>query len=102
MDKLMTYRELIKRSRHDGTTVEHVFDEANNHYLLLQFGWNKDRRVYRTELHLRLSDGKIWIETDETEEGIATALVRAGVPREEIVLAFHPLELRHLTEFAAA
>jgi hypothetical protein len=112
MDKLTTYRELIKRclgdweafvkrARHNGTEIQHVFDEANGHYLLLQFGWNKDRRVYRTDLHVRLHHGKIWIEADETEEGIATALVRAGVPREDIVLAFHPPALRDLTEFAA-
>ena len=60
--------------------------------------------VVRGEIDNRLKGivrGKIWVEVDETEEGIATQFLRAGVPREDIVLAFHPPELRHLTEFAA-
>ena len=36
------------------------------------------------------------------KEGIADELVRAGVPKSDIVLAFQPPELRHLTEFAVA
>jgi hypothetical protein len=30
----------------------------------------------------------------------AEELLAAGIPREDIVLAFHPAELRHLTGFA--
>ncbi|MFP4437937.1 MAG: element excision factor XisI family protein [Chloroflexaceae bacterium] len=37
-----------------------------------------------------------------TEEGIATDPVRAGISRKQIVLAFHPADLRQLTEFARA
>ena len=113
MDKLTSYRELIKRclgeweafvkrAHRNGREIQHVFDEGNDHYLLLEMGWEKDRRVYRTDLHIRLHNGKIWIETDETEEGIATALLKAGVPHHDIVLAFHPPALRHLSEFAPA
>ena len=36
------------------------------------------------------------------EEGIATALLAAGVPKEDIVLAFHSPEKRKYTEFAIA
>lgn len=32
---------------------------------------------------------------------MATELLQAGVPREDIVLAFHPPRLRQFTEFAA-
>ena len=42
------------------------------------------------------------IEEDWTEEGIATDLLEAGVPHEDIVLAFHPPEKRPLTDFAVA
>jgi XisI protein len=41
-------------------------------------------------------------EKDTTEDGIATDLVREGVPREDIVLAFQPPEMRQYTDFAAA
>jgi len=51
---------------------------------------------------VRIRDGKFWIEEDWTEDGIATDLVRAGVPKEDIVLAFHEPEMRQYTDFAAA
>ncbi len=89
-------------ARHNGIEVQRVFDEVTDNYLLVYVGWNKNQRVEQTALHVRLKDDKIWIEADETEEGIAMALVRAGVPRQDIVLAFHPPELRHLSDFASA
>jgi hypothetical protein len=49
---------------------------------------------------VRLCHGKFWIEDDMTEEGIATDLLQAGVPKEDIVLAFQPPEARQFTEFA--
>ncbi|NER33043.1 MAG: XisI protein [Oscillatoria sp. SIO1A7] len=44
---------------------------------------------------------KIWIQRDGTEDGMATELAAAGIPKEQIVLAFHPPELRQYTEYAA-
>ena len=49
-----------------------------------------------------MAGGKIWIEEDMTEDGLATELVEAGVPKEDIVLAFNPPDRRHLTDYAAA
>jgi hypothetical protein len=49
-----------------------------------------------------LRNGKFWIEEDWLEDGIVKELLAAGVPKEDIVLAFHHPEMRHLTEFAAA
>ena len=60
------------------------------------------RRVNRTVINLRLRDGKVWIEEDWTEQGVATDLLAAGVARDSIVLAFHPPHLREYTEFAVA
>ena len=37
-----------------------------------------------------------------TEEGLANQLVKAGVPREDIVLAFQHPSTRKLTDFAVA
>ena len=47
-------------------------------------------------------DRKFWIEEDWKEDWIATDLVRAGVPKEDIVLAFHEPGMRQYTDFAAA
>jgi hypothetical protein len=44
-------------------------------------GWQGVWRIHRCLLHLKIQDGKIWIERDGTEHGIANELVAAGVPR---------------------
>lgn len=42
------------------------------------------------------------IKEDWTEEGIATEFLREGVPKDDIVLAFHAPETRKYTDFAIA
>lgn len=112
MDKLDNYRALIKRllmrhaeiiNRHPkrDTETEVAFDEERDHYMLLKMGWSPQGRVRGATLHVRLRNGQFWIEEDWTEAGIATDLLEAGVPYEDIVLAFEPPELRLHTEFAS-
>ncbi|HAX80420.1 MAG TPA: XisI protein [Cyanobacteria bacterium UBA11372] len=113
MDRIEQYRQIIKKViteyhnlnlKSPSSTLESavVFDEFNDHYLLLTMGWNKDERIKGVTIHVRLNNGKIWIEEDWTEDGVATDLLREGITREEIVLAFHPPQLRQYTEFASA
>lgn len=116
MDKLTGYRDLIKRLLTDlvalinqqhpaaetGVECLCLFDDQRDQYLLTNVGWSGSRRVRATTLYLRLLNGKIWIEEDMTEEGIANDLLREGVPRDDIVLAFQPPALRKHTEFAVA
>jgi hypothetical protein len=49
---------------------------------------------------MRLHNGKIWLEYDGTDSYIARQLVKAGVPKEDIVLAFHPPDVRPHTGYA--
>ncbi|MBV7334817.1 XisI protein [Chloroflexi bacterium TSY] len=58
--------------------------------------------MHHTPIHIDIIDGKIWIQYDDTEEGVATDLVEAGVPHNDIVLGFRPAEPRQYTEFAVA
>lgn len=37
---------------------------------------------------------------DGTEYGIANELINAGIPKNQIVLAFQPADIRQYTEFA--
>jgi hypothetical protein len=53
-------------------------------------------------LHLDIRQGKIWIQHDGTEAGIAEELVKAGIPRDRIVLAFKPPDICPHTGFAVA
>ena len=65
-------------------------------------GWAEQRRIRGTTVYVRIRNDKFWIEEDWLENGITTDLLNAGVPKEDIVLAFQPPEMRPLTEFAVA
>ena len=79
--------------------VQTLFDDERDHYQLLYVGWRGTKRDFGCILHLDIKKGKIWIQHDGTEEGIANQLVALGVPRQDIVLAFHEPEVRNLTDF---
>lgn len=51
-------------------------------------GWNNKKRVHDVIFHLRIDEGQIWIEWDGIETGIAQDLMEAGIPKEDIVLAW--------------
>jgi hypothetical protein len=111
MDKLTRYRSLIKQILlHHAEYAPSlgqieslpVFDDQNNQYFLVNFGWDRTGRVHSVILHLRIKNDKVWIERDGMEEGIATELLEAGIPKDDIVLAFYRPERRAITEFAIA
>ena len=81
---------------------ETVFDEENARYLVVSQGRMGKKRVHGCLIHVEIIDGKIWIQRDGTEEGIADELVEAGIPRSRIVLGFWDAEARKLGDFAAA
>lgn len=99
---LEEYRQIYAAQPPSGVETAVISDDLHGEYLLMRVGWRGEIRVRRPLFYVRLKEGKIWIEEDWTEEGIATELLAAGVPHDDIVLAFRPPELRHLTEFAAA
>ena len=66
----------------------------------MTLGWQGDQRVHGCLVHLEIKNDKIWIQRDGTEDGIAEELVGAGISKEDIVLGFHPLEIRPYTEYA--
>ena len=111
MDTLDTYRQIIEEVltaytripyAHGDIQTEAVFDRANDRYLLINVGWNNGSRVHGSLVHIDIIDGKLWIQRDGLEEGVATEFIAAGVPRERMVLAFHPPEIRQHTGFAVA
>jgi len=113
MDKLISYRDTIKKvlaeyddlaNRSSKKKYETclIFDENHDHYLWMSIDWINKKRINNTHVHIRIKNEKIYIEEDWTEEGIATELLREGVPKEDIVLAFHDPETRKLTDFAVA
>jgi hypothetical protein len=111
MDKLNNYRAIIRELIHTyakyqpargDVQIEVILDETNDHYELMYAGWNGPYRIHGSVLHIDIRNEKVWIQYDGTEDGIAEELVKAGIPRDQIVLAFKPPEIRPYTDFAAA
>ncbi|HET6384337.1 MAG TPA: XisI protein [Armatimonadota bacterium] len=112
MDRMKEYREIIKKLLREreqiarpflppGLELVCVFDDRSGCYGLLTLGWMKGERVCGDTLLLRIKDGKVWVEDDQTDAPIAEDLVEAGIPPEEIVLGFQPQEMRAHMDFAA-
>jgi hypothetical protein len=85
---------------HGEVEMETLIDREQRRYLLLSVGWNKHRRIWGCVIHVDIKDHKIWIQHDGTEEGVANLLVERGVPKQDIVLAFHAPYKRQYTGFA--
>jgi len=110
MDAVNEYRRIIRDlireyakftpARGD-VQIETIFDETNDHYELMYAGWNGPYRIHGSVLHVDIRDGKVLIQYDGTEDGVAEELVKAGIPRDRIVLAFKPPEVRKFTDYAA-
>jgi XisI protein len=77
-------------------------------YQLLAIGWNQQKRIYGTTIHLDIQDEKIWIQQNTTEfvretsalRNLASDLVEMGVPKQDIAIGFHTPKMRQLTGFA--
>lgn len=111
MDKLESYRQIIQDILREYASVPiyngeiesyTAFDLKDDHYQVIDVGWDGDRRVYGCVLHLDIKEGKIWIQHNMTELLIAQKLIERGVERDQIVIGFHDPALRQYTEYAIA
>ena len=109
MDRVERYREAVQRvireyasyrASHGQIETEAIIDREHDHYEVMHVGWHGARRVHGCVVHIDIKDGKVWLQYDGTSQPVADELIAAGVPQEDIVLAFHPAEVRPLTGFA--
>ena len=111
MDKLNQYRGIIEQILTDVAKItpskdrleyKLIFDRERDSYGLVSIGWNNAARIHHFVIHLEIIGGKVWIQEDNTDLVIAEDLERAGIPKGDIVLGFHPPHVRPLTDYAAA
>jgi len=77
-----------------------VQDKQHDRYTLQHVSYANGRYDTRLLAYLEIRNGKIWILTDNTEDGIATDLVKAGISKDQIVLGFYSPQLREVGDFA--
>jgi hypothetical protein len=111
MDQLDRYRQIVRRlieeyasykPTYGDIRTEAIVDCEHDHYEVMQVGWHNGRRIHGSIIHIDIRDGKVCIEYNGTDARLGEELVAAGIPRNDIVLAFQPEELRSLSGFGAA
>ena len=109
MDILEKYRQIIKKILTEYAAIPYAYGDLEikliisqdlNNYLLITQVWENDIRVHGCVVDLEIIDGKIWVQRDGTEDGMANELVLSGVPKDDIVIGFQPPELRPFVEYA--
>lgn len=111
MDKVTKYRQIarelvLKYAQYQPSNAdvetEAVIDEQRDHYEVMHVGWQGERRVHGSVIHIDIIGDKVWLQHDGTNAVIADELVEAGIPTEDIVLGFRLPRLRQHTGFAVA
>ena len=109
MDILDNYQRIIKEVlvpytqipySHAAIECKTVFDSENNSYLLITLGLDGVKRIHGCLVHIDIIDGKIWVQRDDTEDGVTYELEAAGIPKDKIVLGFHQQNVRQHTGYA--
>lgn len=108
MDTLKSYRHIIQSLLMAYAAIPianvqidcyTVFDTKQDHYMVMNVGWDGHRRVQGCVLHLDIKQGKILIEQNMTEMRVAQELVELGVPKDDIVIGFQSPEMREYTGY---
>jgi hypothetical protein len=86
----------------DDVQVKTLIDTQSDHYQALHAGWQNGKQIFSVIFHFDLIDGKIWLQRNISDYDIVEDLEAKGVPKKDIVLAFHSPEMRPYTDYAAA
>ena len=111
MDKITNYKKIVgdivqeianMTPSDDISETQLIMDSERGHYVLFSLGWHDNNREYLPFVHIDVKpDGKIWIQHDGTDLVLAQWLIDRGVPKEDIVLAYHaPARRELMPEFA--
>lgn len=111
METLAHWQEILEKTLQEYADLPYPFSDVQtyvvvsrerNHFFLMHEGWQGSKRIHGMVVHAEIRDGKIWVHYDGIEESITADLIAAGIPKEKIVLAFHPPNVREYTGYAIA
>jgi hypothetical protein len=111
MDKLANYQKIIRQVLQPYAHIKYAnvpfknraaFDNENGQYLIISEGWMEKKHFHSCLIHVEIIGDRVWIQCDNTEDGVAGELAEAGIPKEDIVLGFHEPEIRKYTGFGVS
>lgn len=114
MDKIAKYRQILTEAlekyasagqpavgQHPQSLDIHLlFDRDRDHYQVLGLGWQNERQICLIIFHFAIQNGKIWLHRNASDYDILEDIEARGVPKTDIVLAFHPPQIRQFTDYA--
>lgn len=113
MDKLLEYKSIVKevlsayvkRGAIDPNAREHketrlLFDDERGYYQVTRIGWEGIHGIFMVIFHFEVTDGKIWVQRNISDYDIVGEIEAKGVPKTDIVLAFHSPRMRPYTGYA--
>jgi hypothetical protein len=94
MEQKMSYADILTKVMREEerfqpsfipVTIVSVCDSVTGQFMLVAVGWEGRRHVDSILFHARLVDGRVIIETDNTEETLKPALIEAGIREEDFL-----------------
>ncbi len=112
MDKLTNYAQIImavltdyvesRNASPNNAEMITIFDREKHHYQVLAMDWRKSQRIFLVIFHFDIKDRKIWVQQNASDYDIIGDIEDRGVPKSDIVLAFHSPNMRPYTDYAVA
>ncbi|MFN8488788.1 MAG: element excision factor XisI family protein [Caldilineaceae bacterium] len=100
--RLSHYRTIIKAvltayaqtplpasAKTDQCEILPIFDECQDIYLVQSLCWQHGKPELTTPIRLRIQENQIWIEADQSQTGMISALTQAGIPANDLVDQSH-------------
>lgn len=102
-------RNIVEKVLHDWevsptqkTQYVALRDKEQDRYAVLLLQAPHKLNLADAVFYVSIKNNKIYIEFDSAKDGVANEFLACGVPKEQIVLAFYPPEMREMGEFAVA
>jgi hypothetical protein len=111
VDKVAQYRQIVQeilvahshiQPAYGDIEMGVLFDHERDRYQVLRAGWLQKRRIYGVLIQIDIRNEKLWIQYDGTEIGVANELTDQGIPKTDIVLAYHSPFIRQYDGFAVS
>lgn len=83
----------------DGFITAPLIDSVRHHYQSVVHGFREHKRFYTVQFHFEIIEEKVWIQRDITDTVVSEELVKRGIPRTDIVLAYKPESSRYLSGY---
>ncbi len=98
---LIEYCDSLNRHS-NGSHYKLIVSNDRSRYLVIDEGWIDHKRIHALIFDAEIRNHKIWLHHDGLDHGITDDLIAAGIPKDQIVLAFHPPDIRPHTGYAIA